>query len=117
MPNIVNEKANRNFVNLNMNPCKMCMPMGAVIAFRGLERCMTILHGAQGCNAYMRTHLTTHYSEPIDIASSSLHENSAIYGGVKNLKKGLVNIIKLYTPKVIGVSGGNHRGKCPEYNP
>ncbi|MFA5319817.1 MAG: nitrogenase component 1 [Candidatus Omnitrophota bacterium] len=95
---------NRNFTNLNINPCKMCMPMGAAIAFRGIENSMMMLHGSQGCSAYMRTHLTTHFSEPIDIASSSLHENATIYGGADNLKKGLKNLIQLYGPKVIGIS-------------
>jgi nitrogenase molybdenum-iron protein NifN len=95
---------NRNFVNLNVNPCKMCMPMGAAIAFRGIESSMMMLHGSQGCSAYMRNYLTTHFSEPVDIASSSLHENATIYGGGDNLKKGLKNLIQLYNPKVIGIS-------------
>lgn len=98
------EMKSRNFVNLNVNPCKMCMPMGAAIAFRGIEGSMMMLHGSQGCSAYMRNHLTTHYSEPIDIASSSLHERATIYGGRNNLKKGLKNLIQLYHPKVIGVT-------------
>lgn len=94
----------RNYVNLNVNPCKMCMPMGAAIALRGLENSMMMLHGSQGCSAYMRTHLTTHYSEPFDIASSSLHENATIHGGTNNLKKGLKNLIRIYNPKIIGIS-------------
>lgn len=47
--------------------------------------------------------MATHYNEPIDIASSSLTEDGTIYGGAKNLKKGLKNIIKLYKPGIIGV--------------
>lgn len=90
-------------VNLNVNPCKMCMPMGGVMAFKGIENCMTILHGSQGCSTYIRRHMATHYNEPIDIASSSLSENGTVYGGAENLKIGLKNIIKLYKPKVIGV--------------
>lgn len=82
----------------------MCMPMGAAIAFRGIQNSMMILHGSQGCSAYMRNHLTTHYSEPIDIASSSLHENATIYGGTNNLKKGIKNVIQLYHPRIIGVT-------------
>ncbi|WP_027192256.1 nitrogenase component 1 [Fundidesulfovibrio putealis] len=94
----------RNFVNLNVNPCKMCMPMGAAIALRGIENSMMMLHGSQGCNAYLRTHLTTHFSEPMDIASSSLHENATIYGGGANLKKGLQNLIRIYNPTFIGIA-------------
>lgn len=90
-------------VNLNVNPCKMCMPMGAATAFYGISKCMTILHGSQGCATYIRRHMATHYNEPVDIASSSLTEQGTVYGGEKNLKTGLANLISLYNPEVIGV--------------
>lgn len=90
-------------VNLNTNPCKMCMPMGASTAFYGVSECMTILHGSQGCATYIRRHMATHYNEPVDIASSSLTEHGTVYGGEDNLKKGLQNLISLYNPKVIGI--------------
>ena len=31
-----------------INPCNMCMPMGSVLAFRGIEGCMPLFHGSQG---------------------------------------------------------------------
>jgi len=94
---------NKNSVNLSVNPCKMCMPLGGIMALKGIENSMVILHGSQGCSTYMRRHMATHYNEPIDIASSSLTEDGTIYGGSKNLKIGLKNIIKLYNPEIIGV--------------
>ncbi|MFV0466256.1 MAG: nitrogenase component 1 [Lachnospiraceae bacterium] len=93
----------RPLVNLNTNPCKMCMPMGAATALYGIQECMTILHGSQGCSTYIRRHMATHYNEPVDIASSSLTEHGTVYGGEENLKKGLLNLISLYEPKVIGI--------------
>lgn len=90
-------------VNLNTNPCKMCMPMGAATALCGIRDCITILHGSQGCATYIRRHMATHYNEPVDIASSSLTEQGTVYGGEKNLKQGLKNMIALYHPKVIGI--------------
>lgn len=91
-------------VNLNTNPCKMCMPLGAVTALYGIQGCISILHGSQGCSTYIRRHMATHYNEPVDIASSSLTENGTIYGGENNLKKGLKNLIEVYQPKVVGVA-------------
>ncbi|WP_310602095.1 nitrogenase cofactor biosynthesis protein NifB [Anaerosporobacter sp.] len=91
-------------VNLNVNPCKMCMPMGAMTAFCGIKKCVSILHGSQGCSTYIRRHMATHYNEPIDIASSSLTEQGTVYGGESNLKKGLTNLIDLYHPQVVGVA-------------
>ncbi len=91
-------------VHLNTNPCKMCMPMGAVTALYGIKGCMTILHGSQGCSTYIRRHMATHYNEPVDVASSSLTEQGTVYGGEENLLKGLSNLIELYHPEVIGVA-------------
>jgi len=93
-----------NLVNLNVNPCKMCMPMGAASALGGLKSCMTILHGSQGCATYIRRHMATHYNEPVDIASSSLTEHGTVFGGEENLIKGLENLITLYNPEIIGVA-------------
>lgn len=93
-----------NLVNLNVNPCKMCMPMGAVSAFSGIRGCMSILHGSQGCSTYIRRHMATHFNEPVDIASSSLSEQGTVFGGEENLLKGLRNLISQYHPEVIGIA-------------
>jgi len=90
-------------LNLNVNPCKMCMPMGAISALWGVKGCMPMLHGSQGCATYIRRHMATHYNEPIDIASSSLTEEGTVFGGEANLLKGLKNMMELYNPEVIGV--------------
>lgn len=95
--------SNKNFLNLDVNPCKMCMPMGGALAFKGIENSMVLMHGSQGCSTYIRRHMATHYNEPIDIASTSLSENATVYGGAKNLKHGIKNVMKLYEPHVIGV--------------
>jgi nitrogenase molybdenum-iron protein NifN len=87
-----------------VNPCIMCQPIGSVMAFKGIENSMVLLHGSQGCSTYMRLHLAHHFREPVDIGSSSLSEKGAVYGGSENLKKGLKNLILRYDPKVIGVS-------------
>jgi len=78
--------------------------MGSALAFKGIENTMVLYHGSQGCSTYMRLHLAHHFREPIDIASSSLSEKGAVYGGSENLKKGLRNVINRYNPKVIGVA-------------
>ncbi len=86
------------------NACKLCKPLGAAIAFRGIEGCVPFLHGSQGCATYMRRYIISHFNEPIDIASSSLGEKNAIYGGGPNLKLGLKNVTAKYTPTLIGVA-------------
>lgn len=87
-----------------VNPCSMCMPMGSVLVFRGIEGCMPLFHGSQGCSTYMRLYLAHHFREPVDIASTALSEKGAIYGGAANLMQGLKNVINGYHPKVIGIA-------------
>lgn len=86
------------------NACKLCKPLGACIAFRGIEGTMPFLHGSQGCATYMRRYIISHFREPIDIASSSLSEKHAVYGGGANLKLGLNNAISKYDPTAVGVA-------------
>lgn len=89
--------------NVNENPCNMCMPMGGILALKGIENTMVVLHGSQGCSTYMRRHISEHFNEPVDVGSSSLNEKGTIYGGEKNLKQALDNVRKVYNPGVIGI--------------
>ena len=86
------------------NACKLCKPLGACLAFRGIEGAVPFLHGSQGCATYMRRYVISHFREPMDIASSSLGEKHAIYGGGPNLKQGLKNVMNKYGADLIGVA-------------
>nr|WP_321349601.1 nitrogenase component 1 [uncultured Methanoregula sp.] len=88
---------------VNENQCQQCMPLGGVIAFKGIAGAMALVHGSQGCSTYMRLTNVEHYNEPVDIASSSLNEKQTIHGGEANLKKALDNVSRVYAPSVIGV--------------
>src|SRR5512145_2262959 len=85
------------------NACKMCTPLGACLAFSGVEGMLPLLHGSQGCSTYIRRYLISHFREPLDIASSNFSEQSAIFGGGENLKTALKNVSKSYSPSSIGV--------------
>jgi nitrogenase molybdenum-iron protein NifN len=93
----------RDYVS-STNACKACMPLGACLAFKGIEGCVPFLHGSQGCATYMRRYLISHFREPVDIASSSLGEEQAVFGGGPNLKQGLVNVINKYQAKAVGIA-------------
>jgi nitrogenase molybdenum-iron protein NifN len=86
------------------NACKLCKPLGACLAFKGIEGAVPFLHGSQGCATYMRRYVISHFREPMDIASSSLGEKHAVYGGGPNLKQGLVNVMAKYGAGLIGVA-------------
>ena len=86
------------------NACKLCTPLGACLAFRGVEGCIPFLHGSQGCSTYIRRYLISHFREPIDIASSNFHEESAIFGGSRNFQQGVLNVTRQYQPQLIGAA-------------
>lgn len=86
------------------NACKLCTPLGACLAFRGVAGCIPFLHGSQGCATYIRRYLISHFREPIDIASSNFHEESAIFGGNTNFQHGIRNVIAQYQPQLVGVA-------------
>jgi nitrogenase molybdenum-iron protein NifN len=86
------------------NACAVCAPLGASLAFRGIEGAVPYIHGSQGCATYMRRYIISHYREPMDIASSSLGEKQAVFGGGPNLKKGILNVMRKYAPSLVGVA-------------
>ena len=97
------ERPSHNFVSLR-NACKLCSPLGASIVFRGIENCIPLVHGSQGCSTYIRRYIISHFKEPIDIASSNFSESSAIFGGGENLKIALDNLTRQYRPEAIGIA-------------
>lgn len=86
------------------NACKLCAPLGACIAFKGIEGALPMLHGSQGCATYIRRYLISHFREPIDIASSNFSEETTIFGGNKNFNISIDNIIQRYAPSMIGIA-------------
>lgn len=86
------------------NACVVCSPLGATIVFAGVERGMTLLHGSQGCATYIRRYAISHFREPLDVASSSFTEESAVFGGADNLRLALANVVREYKPSLVGVA-------------
>jgi nitrogenase molybdenum-iron protein NifN len=97
------EITSRNFT-ATRNACKLCAPLGASLVFRGIEHCIPLIHGSQGCSTYIRRYVISHFKEPMDIASSNFSEESAIFGGGDNLKKALTNLTRQYRPEAIGIA-------------
>lgn len=86
------------------NSCKLCAPLGASLVFKGIEGCVPLIHGSQGCATYIRRYMISHYKEPVDIASSNFSEETTVFGGSRNFITGIDNIIKQYKPGVIGIA-------------
>jgi nitrogenase molybdenum-iron protein NifN len=92
-----------NFV-ATRNACKLCTPLGAVLAFRGVEGALPFLHGSQGCATYMRRYIISHFREPMDIAASNISEASTVFGGIETFRQGIHNVQSQYHPALIGIA-------------
>ncbi len=86
------------------NSCVVCAPLGATLAFAGVERGMTLLHGSQGCSTYIRRYTISHFREPLDAASSSFTEETAVFGGGDRLRQAYANLLRAYEPAFVGVA-------------
>ncbi|MDR2501309.1 MAG: nitrogenase [Treponema sp.] len=86
------------------NACKLCAPLGASLALRGIEGCIPLIHGSQGCSTYIRRYAISHFREPLDIGSSNFTESAAIFGGRENLFTALDNLTRSYKPQAIGIT-------------
>jgi nitrogenase molybdenum-iron protein NifN len=89
---------------VTVNPCRLCAPLGASLAFKGIQGAISLLHGSQGCSTYIRRYMISHFREPVDIASSNFSEETAIFGGWENISNAVTNLIRQYHPSVIGIA-------------
>ncbi len=86
-----------------VNPQKNSPALGATLAYLGIDQMLGLLHGAQGCSTFIRLQLSRHFKEPIALNCTSMSEDTAIFGGWENLKKGLKKVIEKFQPGVVGV--------------
>jgi nitrogenase molybdenum-iron protein beta chain len=74
-----------------------------MFAVTGINKGFPIVHGSQGCSAFVRYGFARHFREPSEIAVTSLHEDAAVFGGRNNLVKGIENLAVRFKPELIGV--------------
>lgn len=86
-----------------VNPQKNSPALGATMAYLGIDNMLGLLHGAQGCSTFIRLQLSRHYKESIALNATAMSEDSAIFGGWENLKKGIGRVIEKFRPEVVGV--------------
>jgi nitrogenase molybdenum-cofactor synthesis protein NifE len=89
--------------NATVNPQKNSPALGATLAYLGIDKMLGLLHGAQGCSTFIRLQLSRHFKESIALNSTSMSEDTAIFGGWENLKKGVKRVIEKFGPEVVGI--------------
>jgi len=89
---------------LQVNPIGLTQPLGATLAFLGVDRCMPLMHGAQGCTSFAKVYFTRHFCEPIAIQTTAVTDVTAILdGGDWNVAESVKNIVGKSAPELIGL--------------
>lgn len=82
-----------------INPIFTCQPCGAQYASIGIKDCIGIVHGGQGCVMFVRLLISQHFKESFEIASSSVHEEGAVFGALKRVEEA-VDVLLMRYPQV-----------------
>ncbi|MEM8843205.1 MAG: nitrogenase iron-molybdenum cofactor biosynthesis protein NifN, partial [Pseudomonadota bacterium] len=89
---------------LSTNPLKSSAPLGAALAYLGIEKSVPLFHGSQGCTAFAMVHLVRHFKEAVPLQTTAMNEVSTILGGAEQIEEAIENIRKKSNPKFIGIA-------------
>lgn len=89
--------------NCTVNPLKMSQPIGAALAFMGIEGTMPLLHGSQGCTSFGLVLFVRHFREAIPMQTTAMSEVATVLGGFDNIEQAIINIANRTSPKLIGI--------------
>ncbi len=79
-----------------INPIFTCQPAGAQYVSIGVKDCIGLVHGGQGCVMFVRLLISQHLKESFEIASSSLHEDGAVFGACGRVEEGVDVLLARY---------------------
>lgn len=79
-----------------INPIFTCQPAGAQFASIGIKDCIGIVHGGQGCVMFVRLLISQHFKESFEIASSSVHEEGAVFGALRRVEEAVDVLLMRY---------------------
>lgn len=89
---------------LSTNPLKSSAPLGAALAYLGMEGAVPLFHGSQGCTAFAMVHLVRHFKEAVPLQTTAMNEVSTILGGAEQIEEAIENLRKKSSPKFIGIA-------------
>ena len=88
---------------LAVNPLKVSQPIGASLAFLGLNRSLPLMHGSQGCTAFGKVFFVRHFREPIPLQTTAMDQVSSIMGADENIIEALRTLSDKSKPEIIGL--------------
>ncbi|MCL2892064.1 nitrogenase iron-molybdenum cofactor biosynthesis protein NifN [Brenneria tiliae] len=88
---------------LATSPIKSGQPLGAILASMGLEGCIPLVHGAQGCSAFAKVFFIQHFHEPIPLQTTAMDPVTTIMGSNDNVLDALALLCERHNPKIMVV--------------
>jgi nitrogenase molybdenum-iron protein NifN len=89
---------------LSVNPLKASQPIGASLAFLGINRAIPMMHGSQGCTAFGKVYFVRHFREPIPLQTTAMDQVSTVMNADENVIQGLCAIAEKSKPALIGLA-------------
>lgn len=89
---------------VSINPLKSSTPLGAALAYLGMEGAVPLLHGSQGCTSFALVLLVRHYKEAIPLQTTAMDEVATILGAAGNMEEALLNLQRRMKPRFIGIA-------------
>ncbi|MCV9877477.1 nitrogenase iron-molybdenum cofactor biosynthesis protein NifN [Brenneria izbisi] len=86
---------------LATSPIKSGQPLGAILASMGLEGCIPLVHGAQGCSAFAKVFFIQHFHEPIPLQTTAMDPITTIMGSNNNVLTALSVLCERHNPRII----------------
>ncbi len=87
----------------SVNPLKSSQPLGAAFAFLGVDGCVPLFHGSQGCTSFALVLFVRHFKETIPLQTTAMDEVATIMGGADHLEEAILNLKTRTKPKLIGI--------------
>jgi nitrogenase molybdenum-iron protein NifN len=88
---------------LAVNPLKASQPVGASLAFLGVNKAIPMMHGSQGCTAFGKVYFVRHFREPIPLQTTAMDQVSTVMNADENVIEGLKAIAEKNKPALIGL--------------
>ena len=88
----------------SVNPLKSSQPLGAAFAYLGVDGCVPLFHGSQGCTSFALVLFVRHFKETIPLQTTAMDEVATIMGGADHLEEAILNLKNRTKPKLIGIA-------------
>jgi nitrogenase molybdenum-iron protein NifN len=87
-----------------VNPLKSSTPLGAALAYLGVEGAVPLFHGSQGCTSFALVLSVRHFKEAIPLQTTAMDEAATVLGGADNLEEAIMVLKTRMKPAFIGVA-------------